>query len=175
MDKLGAWLVPCVLLGIVAAGLVKKQNVFELFLAGAKEGIPLTLSIFPALVGLMTAIAMLNASGALALFAQAVAPLCQSVGLPPDVLPLAVMRSISGSGSLSLYQDILQKNGPDSFLGRVASVLQGSSETTFYTIAVYFGSVRVSKTRHTLPAALAADFTGMLMSVLSVRLLLGGG
>lgn len=175
MDKLGAWIVPMLLVAIVVSGLVKKQNVFELFLEGAKEGVPLTLSILPALVGLMTAIAMLNASGAFALLGQALAPLWQALHVPADIVPLAVMRSISGSGSLSLYQNILQKNGPDSFLGRVASVLQGSSETTFYTIAVYYGSVRIAKTRHTLPAALAADFTGMVMSILTVRLLLGGG
>ncbi len=174
MASLGAVIVPLVIAFIVLAGLARKQNVFDVFLQGAKEGIPITISIVPALIGLMTAIAMLNASGAFALLTQALAPLWSALHMPGEVVPLALMRSISGSGSLSLYQNILQKNGPDSFVGRVASVLQGSSETTFYTIAIYFGSVGVSKTRHTLPAALAADFTGLVMSVLTVSLFLGG-
>lgn len=170
MGSLGAFIVPIVIVGIVLAGVLKKQNVFDLFLDGAKEGIPIAISIIPALIGLMTAIAMLNASGAFALMGQALGPLWQVLHMPGEVVPLAIMRSISGSGSLSLYQNILQASGPDSLTGRIASVLQGSSETTFYTIAVYYGSVGVSKTRHTLPAALAADFTGLVMSVLTVRL-----
>lgn len=170
MGSVGAFIVPLVIVLIVLAGLARKQNVFDVFLQGAKEGIPITVSIVPALIGLMTAIAMLNASGAFVLLGQALAPLWNLLHMPGDVVPLAIMRSVSGSGSLSLYQNILQKSGPDSFVGRVASVLQGSSETTFYTIAVYFGSVGVSKTRHTLPAALSADFTGLVMSVLTVSL-----
>ncbi|MFT9056998.1 MAG: nucleoside recognition domain-containing protein [Ethanoligenens sp.] len=172
MGSLGSFIVPLIIASIVLAGLFKKQNVFDVFLQGAKEGIPITVSIVPPLIGLMTAIAMLNASGAFTMLAQALSPLWSLLHMPGDVVPLAIMRSISGSGSLSLYQNILQKNGPDSFIGRVASVLQGSSETTFYTIAVYFGSVGISKTRHTLPAALAADFTGLVMSVLTVSLFL---
>lgn len=170
MSSLGAVIVPIIISLIVATGLIKKQNVFDLFLQGAKEGVPITIRILPALIGLMTAIAMLNASGAFTLLAQALGPLWGTLHMPGDVVPLAIMRSVSGSGSLSLYQNILQKSGPDSFVGRVASVLQGSSETTFYTIAVYYGSVGVSKTRHTLPAALAADFTGLVMSMVTVRM-----
>ncbi len=172
MGSFGSWIVPLVISGIILAGIIKKQNVFDLFLKGAEEGIPLTVSIIPALIGLMTAIAMLNASGAFLLLSQALRPVWDLLRLPGPIVPLALMRSISGSGSLSLYQELLKANGPDSFIGRVASVLQGSSETTFYTIAIYFGSIGITKTRHTLPAALSADLTGLFMSVLTVRLFL---
>ena len=172
MVTLGNYIIPAAILLIVCAGLVKKENVFDLFISGAKEGVAIAFGILPALIALMTAIAMFRACGAFELIAQALGPLCRSLHIPVEVLPLALMRPVSGSGSLSLFETILKTNGPDSFPGRVASVLQGSTETTFYTVAVYYGSVGISKTRHTLPAALTADFTGFLMSVLTVRLLL---
>ena len=164
MGDLGAYIVPGVITCILAAGLWRKQNVFDEFLDGAKDGISIAFSILPALVGLMTAIEMLNASGAFDWLCRSLSPLWQTLHMPGEVVPLALMRSVSGSGSLSLYQSILQAKGPDSLTGRIASVLEGSSETTFYTIA---------KTRHTLPAARAADVTGLVMSIITVRLFFG--
>ena len=173
MAAFGDYVIPAVMALIVLAGLVKRENVFDLFLSGAKEGISTAVNILPSLIALMTAIAMLRASGVFELIAAWAGPVCRTLRIPTDVLPLALMRPISGSGSLSLLENILRTNGPDSPAGRIASVLQGSTETTFYTVTVYYGAVGVSKTRHTLPAALTADLMGFIMSVVSVRLLLG--
>ena len=173
MSQLGGYVVPVVIFAIILCGIVKKQNVFDLFLCGAKEGITIALNILPALVGLMMAIEMFKASGALDLIVAALAPVGKALHFPSEVVPLALMRPISGSGSLSVFEGILKKYGADSYIGRVASVLQGSTETTFYTVAIYYGSVGISKTRHTLPAALSADFIGFVMSIVSVRLILG--
>lgn len=170
MALIGSYIVPVVIVLITLNGILKKQNVFDLFLAGAKDGINICLSILPALVALMVAISMFKASGALDIIVNALKPAGQALHFPPEVVPLALMRPISGSGSLTIFEYILHTYGPDSFIGRVASVLQGSTETTFYTIAVYYGSVKINKTRHTVPAALSADFVGFVMSVLAVRL-----
>ena len=115
------------------------------------------------------AVSMLSASGALDLFSHFISPAAKALGLPPEVMPLALLRPVSGSGSTALLTQIFSDYGPDSFIGRVASVMMGSTETTFYAIAVYFGAIGVKKTRHTIPAALAADFTGYLASVWAVR------
>jgi spore maturation protein B len=172
MASFGSYVIPAAIVIIVIAGLFAHENVFNLFMDGAREGITIALGILPALIALMTAIAMFKASGAFDLLACAITPMCNTLHVPTQVVPLALMRPISGSGSLSLFENILKQNGPDSFVGRVASVLQGSTETTFYTVTVYFGSVGITKTRHTLPAALSADFIGFVMSVVTVSLLL---
>jgi spore maturation protein B len=173
MSQFGAYVVPVVILAIVLCGIIKKQKVFDLFLSGAKEGISIAVNILPALVGLMMAIEMFKASGALDCIVAALAPVGNALHFPSEIVPLALMRPVSGSGSLSVYEGILRTYGADSYIGRVASVLQGSTETTFYTVAIYYGSVSVSKTRHTLPAALSADFIGFIMSIVSVGLILG--
>jgi spore maturation protein B len=173
MSQLGGYVVTMVILAIVLCGIIKKQNVFDLFLDGAKEGITIAFNILPALIGLMMAIEMFKASGALDLIVTALAPVGRALHFPSEIIPLALMRPISGSGSLSVYEGILKTYGADSFIGRTASVLQGSTETTFYTVAIYYGSIGVTKTRHTVPAALSADFVGFVMSILSVKLILG--
>lgn len=166
-------MVPAVIVLIIGYGLYKRENVFDLFLTGAREGIGVAVGILPALVALMTAIAMFRASGAMEMLVQAAAPLGKLLHFPSEVLPLALMRPVSGSGSLSILEQLLKTYGPDSLIGRIASVLQGSTETTFYTIAVYFGAVGVTKTRHTVPAALLTEFFGFVMSIVAVRLLFG--
>ena len=165
--------VPAVICGILFYGLLKGVDVFECFLQGAREGFQTAVNILPALVALMTCVGMFKASGALDILSHAAAPLARLLRLPAEVLPLAILRPISGSGAMVLFNDILAKFGPDSYIGRVASVMEGSSETTFYTIAVYYGATRVTKTRHTLPAALTADITGVVMSAVMVRLVFG--
>lgn len=170
MDKIGVYLVPCIIALILLFGFVRKVPLFDTFLDGAKEGLRSTVSIAPALVGLITAVTMLKASGALDLFTAAVRPLAQAVGLPPEVVPLTLLRPVSGSGSMALLNGIFADCGPDSFAGRVAAVMMGSTETTFYAIAVYFGAVGIKKTRHTVPAALSADLVSFLTSALAVRL-----
>ena len=127
------------------------------------------LRIFPALVGLMTAVAMLRASGALELAAEVLAPLLDRVGLPAQLLPLMLVRPISGSAALGVGAELIQTYGPDSQLGRTAAVMLGSTETTFYTIAVYFGAVGITRTRYAVPAALCADLTGFLAAAWAVR------
>lgn len=173
MAQLGGYVVPVVILSIVLCGIIKKQNVFDLFLSGAKEGITIAINILPALVGLMMAIEMFKASGALDYIVTALAPVGQALHFPSEIIPLALMRPISGSGALSVYEGILKQYGADSIIGRTASVLQGSTETTFYTVAIYYGSVGVTKTRHTIPAALSADFVGFVMSIVTVKLFFG--
>lgn len=167
------WIVPLVIGGIVLFGLCRKVNVFDAFVEGAKDGLGVILSITPSLVCLLTAVSMFKVSGMLDLLTWLLAPVARLLGAPKEVLPLALLRPVSGSGAMVIFQDILKTYGPDSFIGRVASVLEGSTETTFYTIAVYFGATSVKKTRHTLVSSLSADFTGLVLSVLAVRLFLG--
>ena len=173
MTGLSDFVIPVTLVGILAYGVFKGVDVFGAFLDGAKEGLGTVANIAPALIALMTCVGMFKASGALDVVVQVFAPVADVLLLPREVLPLALLRPISGSGALVIFDDILANHGPDSFIGRVASVIQGSSETTFYTIAVYFGAVKVSKTKYTLSASLAADLAGFIMSAAMVRIIFG--
>ncbi len=173
MDFINHFIVPGIIGGIFLFGVVRGVNTFDAFLEGAREGLSTAVSITPALICLLTAVAMFKASGALDVLSWGLSPLAQAVGLPGEVIPLALLRPISGSGAMVLFNDLLAVYGPDSFIGRVASVMEGSTETTFYTIAVYYGATHVTRTRHTLPSALSADLAGILMSGVAVRLFLG--
>lgn len=173
MDKLGTFSVPIIIALIILFGFFKKVPLFDTFLLGAKEGMKSTVSIAPSLVGLITAVSMLKASGALDMFTAAIAPAAHFLGIPPEVMPLTLLRPISGSGSIAFLDTIFSTVGVDSFPGRVASVMMGSTETTFYAIAVYFGAVGIKNTRHTIPAALSADLAGLFLSVFSVNLFFG--
>lgn len=157
---------------VVVFGFVKKVPVFDAFASGAKDGIKTLLKIAPTLVGLITAVSMLKASGITDMICDAVTPVAETLGFPKEIVPMILLRPISGGGSTALLTNIYADYGPDSFAGKAASVLAGSTETTFYAIAVYFGSVKITKTRHTLIAALSADFTAAVMAVLTVKLLL---
>lgn len=174
MDKLGIYAVPVMVLFILLFGIVRRVPVFDAFVEGAKEGLASSFSILPTLVGLIMAVTMLKASGALDMLASFLAPVAQLLGLPASVMPLALIKPISGSGATALLTQIFESSGPDSFAGRVASVMAGSTETTFYCIAVYYGAVGIKKTRHTVPAALTADFTAFIIAALSVRYFFGG-
>lgn len=157
---------------VVVFGLAKKVPLFEAFVAGAKDGIRILLKIAPTLVGLIVAVDMLKASGFTDLVCEAVTPLADTLGFPKEIVPMVLLRPISGGGSTALLTNIYKEFGPDSFAGKAASVLAGSTETTFYAIAIYFGSVKVKKTRHTLISALSADLTAAITAVLTVRLFL---
>ena len=172
MSQISQYILPVAIVLIVGYGAIKKVPVVECFLEGAKDGLTTSAQILPALIALITAVGMFKSSGALDLFTYALRPVANLLHLPQEVIPLAILRPISGSGALVIFQDILQQYGPDSFIGRVASVMQGSTETTFYTIAVYYGATKVQKTRHTLPSALTADIVGFFMSALAVYWLL---
>ena len=162
-------------LGIEAARKMgRRVDVYSALIHGAEEGLETLLRIVPALVGLLTAVSMLRASGALDLAARLLAPLLDRVGVPSELLPLMLVRPISGSAALGVGAELIGTYGPDSYLGRVAAVMLGSTETTFYTIAVYFGAVGVTRTRYALPAALCADLTGFLAAAWAVRLCFGG-
>lgn len=156
--------------GVFAWGLYKKVDILSAFTEGAKENLKTAVGLLPTLTLLMLGVGMFRASGALEAVTGLAAPFIEKIGFPADCLPLALLRPISGSGALSILENILKEQGADSFTGRVASVLMGSTETTFYTIAVYFGATKVKKSRHALPAALAGDVTAFLMSALAVRL-----
>ncbi len=158
---------------VVIFGLIKKQSVFEQFLQGAKDGIKVLYSIAPTIIGLVFAVDLLRSSGAVDAMCNAISPIAQAVGFPAEILPMALLRPVSGSGATALLTSVFEDCGPDSFAGRVASVIAGSSETTFYAITMYFGSVGVTKIRHTLFAALAADFTAVFVSIVTVRLFFG--
>ena len=164
-------LIPAVMCGIILYAISKNVDIFSVFLEGAKEGFSTSVSVLPALVALMTCVGMFKASGALDYLTVFAEPFSRLMGLPAEVVPLAVLRPVSGSGAIAIYKGILEAFGPDSYIGRVASVMEGSSETTFYTIAVYFGAAGIAKTRHTLPASLAADFMAVFMSAVMVRML----
>ena len=156
---------------ILFMGYLRGVDVFDEFLKGAKNGINTSFDILPALVALITAIGVFSASGALDMLTAALSPAARRLSLPDEVVPLALLRPVSGSGALAYFEKLIAQHGADSFVGRVASVMQGSTETTFYTVAVYFGAISVKKTRHTVWAALLADITGFVMSALFVRIL----
>ena len=162
--------IPVVIAVILVIGLIKKVDVFGEFIEGATENLKTAVSILPALIALMTCVGMLRASGILGTLSSVLSPVTELIGFPSECVPLAILRPISGSGATAMYESILTEHSPDSFAGRVASVLLGSTETTFYTIAVYYGAAKIKKTRHTLAASLSADFTGFIFSVLAVRL-----
>jgi spore maturation protein B len=166
------FLIPGVIAVIIAIGLVRKVDVFSEFIDGATEALGSGVSVLPALVALMTAIGMFRASGALDMLTAFLTPAAKAVGFPPEVLPLALIRPISGSGAIAVFDTILTGVSPDSFAGRVASVIMGASETTFYTIAVYFGATHIKKPRNALAASLTADFTAFVFSALTVTLLM---
>ena len=166
------YVIPVIMISILIYGLLNRVNVFDTFIQGAREGLSVVKMIAPALVALMTAVGMFKVSGALDILTFALSPVARLLGLPQELMPLALLKPLSGSGGMAIFKEILTDHGPDSFIGRVASVMQGSTETTFYTIAVYFGSVGVRKTRHTLPASITADLIGFMMSAITVSLIM---
>ena len=166
-------LVPGIIAGVSCYGMAKKVDVYEALLQGAAKGLEILLRILPALVTLLTVVAMLRASGALDLAAQALGSVLEKVGISPETVGLMVVRLISGSAALGLGSELITTYGPDSAVGRTAAVMLGSTETTFYTIAVYFGAAGIKRTRYAVPAALCADLAGFFFASLTVRLFFG--
>ena len=172
MNIISVLSVPVMIVGIVVYGMAKRVIVYDSFVEGARSGFENMLQIVAPLVGLMVGISMLRASGFLGILGQVLKPLTDILGMPKEVLPLALLRPVSGSGSIAIVNDIFKNFGPDSQAGRVASIMMGSTETTFYTVAVYFGAIGIKKARHTLKSALLADLCGMMVAVYAVRLLI---
>lgn len=163
--------VPFTILIIIVYGLIEKQLVFDTFLEGAKEGIQIVVNIFPTLLGLFLSINVLRESGIIEAFTNLVLPILNLLKIPPEILPLAMLRPISGSASMAVATDIMNKFGVDSLIGLISSTIMGSTETTIYTIALYTSAIKIKKVRFVLIAALAADFVGMLTSVIFWRIL----
>jgi len=169
LSAISVWAVPAILVLVPLVGLIRGVKVYEVFVEGAKEGFEVAIRIIPFLVAILVAIGMFRGSGAMDLLTDAVRPMLAAVGFPAELLPLAVVRSLSGSGSLALMTDAATVSGGDSLLARMAATMYGSTETTFYVLAVYFGAIGIRKTRHAVPAALIADFVAMITAVLVCR------
>lgn len=162
---------PLIILMIVIYGLVEKNKVFDDFIEGAKEGIEIVFSILPTLIGLFVAIGALRNSGILDIIIRFITPLLNVIHFPSEIMPLAMLRPISGSGSIAVATDIMKNYGVDSTIGMIASTIMGSTETTLYTIAIYTSCVKIKKTRFVLLASLVADVVGILVSVVICRMI----
>jgi spore maturation protein B len=171
IDAIAAFAIPFALVLLLGWGVVKKVKVYEVFVEGAKDGFAVAVKIIPYLVAMLVAIGIFRASGAMDLLASALSPLTSLIGMPAETLPMVLMRPLSGSGSLGVMTELMKAHGPDSLIGVMASTMYGSSETTFYVLAVYFGAVGIKNTRHAVPAGIVADIAGMLAAVWIVNLL----
>lgn len=169
MQQVSRYAIPCLLLFIPLFAFFRKVEVYETFVEGAAEGLTLAVKIFPYILGTLVAIGVFRASGAFDWLALKLGPVLNYLGVPAEVLPIAIMRPLSGSGALGLVAELLATHGPDSFIGRLASVMQGSTDTTFYLLAVYFGSVGIRKYRYALTVGLAADFMSFVCAVMICR------
>ena len=165
-----AWILPLLLTCAGAWGLGRGVDVYDALVKGCGEGLRVLLRIVPALTALLPAVYMFRASGALDALAALCGPLWRFLGIPPETAALTLVRPLSGSGAMGVAGELIRAYGPDSYVGRVAAVMLGGTETTFYTIAVYFGAAGITKTRHTIPAALIADLTGFAAAAFAVRL-----
>jgi len=169
LDWLAIAVIPLILLLFIGMAEFRKVKVYEKFVEGAKEGFEIGVKIIPYLVAMLVAIAMFRASGALEILTIALKPLTDLIGMPSEVLPMALMRPLSGSGSLGVMTELMKTHGADSLIGFIASTMFGSTETTFYVIAVYFGAVSVQRTKYALPAGLMADAAGLITASLICR------
>ena len=168
-------LVPLSLAGVALYAMSRRVDVYAALVQGAGDGLGTLVRILPSLVGLLTAVHMLRASGALEVVGGVLAPVLERLGIPPETVALMLVRPVSGSAALGVGAEIISAYGPDSYLGRVAAVMLGSTETTFYAIAVYFGAVGITKTRYAVPAALCADLAGFVAAAWAVRICFGMG
>jgi len=171
VNSLSKYIIPLIIVLIPAYALTKRVKVYEEFVEGAKEGFTIAVRIIPYLVSILVAIGMFRASGALDFLVSGLRPVLDLIGFPPENLPLAIMRPLSGSGSLGLLSDLVAEYGVDSLITRIGATMYGSTETTFYVLAVYFGSVGIRKTRHAVVAGLMADLAGVLAAVFFCKLL----
>jgi spore maturation protein B len=169
VEAMTDYLVPLILLTVSALAIRKKENAYNIMLQGAEDGLKLLVSILPALILLLTAVYMLRASGAVEIISGFLSPVFKLFGIPPETAMLVFIRPISGSAALAVGAELMAQYGVDSEIGRTVAVMLGSTETTFYTISVYFGAAGIQKTRYTVPAALFADFVGFFMASFTVR------
>ena len=173
MELLFQMVVPLTIAAVALWGIARRVDVYDALIAGAGEGLGVLIKIVPAMIGLLTAVYMLRASGLLTALGTLLAPILTRLGVPPETVGLLLVRPVSGNAALGVGAELISTYGPDSLIGRTAAVMLGSTETTFYTIAVYFGAVGITKTRYAVPAALCADLTGFLASAWAVRVCFG--
>lgn len=173
LQFISTWSIPAMLVGIPAYGYLRGVRVYEAFVEGAKDGFWIGVQIIPYLVAILAAITAFRESGAMDLVVGLAEPVLRYAGMPGEVLPLALIRPLSGGGAFGVMADLVRQHGPDSLIGRMATVMQGSTDTTFYILTVYFGSVGIRASRHALPVGLIADAVGILTSVVLVRALFG--
>jgi spore maturation protein B len=165
LDAISLWAIPVLLVVIPLVGIIRGVKVYDVFIEGAKEGFDVAVKIIPFLVGILVAIGMFRGSGAMDLLMAALRPIVVRTGFPAELVPLTILRSLTGSGSLAFTTDLIKTHGPDSLIARMAATLYGSSETTFYVLAVYFGAVGIRRTRHAVPAALVGDIVAAIAAV----------
>lgn len=170
MNNIGSYIFIVFFAVTIIFSICKKRNVFSDFTEGALKGLKTTLDIFPSVLALIIAVNMFTASGLSDYISNAISPLMNKIGIPAEVIPLCIITPFSGSGSLSVFENILSKYGSDSYIGRVASVITGSTETTFFAVTVYFGSIGIKKTRHTVFSSLCANLASFLIASLMVKL-----
>lgn len=173
ITTLSLWFIPVILLIILLTALYQRLPAYELFVEGGKEGIEIAFSLLPFLVGMLVAITILRSSGALDAFISLLTPLLTYLHIPPEIVPLAFLRPISGTAALSLTAELTKTYGPDSFIGRLAGTMQGSTDTTLYILTVYFGAVGVTRMRYALKVGLLADAVGIISAILVTRLVFG--
>lgn len=173
MELFFTMLLPGIIAVVALWGLWRRVDVYDALVQGAGDGLGVLIKIVPALIGLMTAVYMLRASGALELLSQALSPVLNVLGVPPETTALLLVRPVSGSAALGVGAELISTYGPDSSIGRTVAVMMGSTETTFYTVAVYFGAAGIRRTRYTIPAALCADLTGFIAAAWAVRVCFG--
>lgn len=173
IDILSVFVLPTVIIGFPLYGLYKRVPVYEEFVEGAKEGFKVAVMIIPYLVAILFAIGMFRASGALEFLIEGTRPILSAIGIPPEVIPMGIVRPLTGSGSAAIVVDMINQYGEDSLVVKIAATMFGSTETTFYVVAVYFGAVNIKKTRHAIPAGLIADVFAMILAVYVVKLLFG--
>lgn len=170
MNKISSLIIPIMVLSVVIYGIYKKVNIYDVFIEGAKESFEMIFTIFPYLLGMMLAINLFLHSNILSNLSNLISPLLDLIGVPFDIVPMAIMRPISGNSSLAILNNIFLNYGPDSFIGRLASTIQGSTDTTFYVLTLYFGSVGIKKIRYSLLAGLFADLIGIIASIMIVKI-----
>lgn len=172
MDYIIKSIIPIVIGVIIIYGMIKGVKVYECFVEGAKDGIGICVKIFPYLLAMIAAVTIFREAGAMDYFIAMVRPVVKIIGLPAEVVPLAMVKPLSGSGAMGIFAETLKKYGADSYIGLVASIMMGSTETIFYTITVYYGAVDIKKIRHTLWAAVMADITAIIMAVTMAKLII---
>lgn len=170
LEAISTYAIPFIIISFVTFGLFKKVKVYESFTEGAKEGFHTAVRIIPFLVAMLVAIGVFRASGAMELLTRTLSPITKLIGMPGEVLPMAIMRPLSGGGAQGLMAELVTTHGPESLIGRMSAVMMGSTETTLYVLAVYFGSVAIKKPRHALTVGLLADLSGILAAVFVTRL-----